>query len=262
MGYSTNKFDKKAAVEAGGWTVAWSEDITETDLLQGVVAAGVSFASDEPGPFLAWVTSLVQRTAESLESTVEKEAAQVARDVISRALSGHSAKEVTKAFSDWDMKAGAITYSGANTVGGVTISKTWGMKVYVGFRQRTPSGQPSAPVNTPGLPSDAIVPLVVNPPAYSTSQIVAFVNDSNAMRTYGAPVYVSIPALSQNDILVAGADVTNPFVEDKEHSEIICEMATLAYVLGRQLRIASASFVNEKILAISVAIVERDSVPQ
>ena len=65
-GYETNKFDLKAQVESGGWVVAWSEDITETDALRGVVAAGISVYSGNPAPFNAWCNQLIDRTISSL----------------------------------------------------------------------------------------------------------------------------------------------------------------------------------------------------
>jgi len=33
------------AEEAGGWVLAWSDDISETDVAEGLVAAGVSIYS-------------------------------------------------------------------------------------------------------------------------------------------------------------------------------------------------------------------------
>jgi hypothetical protein len=62
--YETNKFDLKARQEAGGWILAWSDDISETDAIQGVVAAGVSIYSGGSS-FALWIRNLVQRTIQS-----------------------------------------------------------------------------------------------------------------------------------------------------------------------------------------------------
>ena len=45
MGYRTNKFDHEREVEQGGWVVAWSHDISETDVAAGIVAVGISVFS-------------------------------------------------------------------------------------------------------------------------------------------------------------------------------------------------------------------------
>jgi hypothetical protein len=40
--YETDKWEIKDQVRAGGWKVAEGGEINETDILEGVVAAGVS----------------------------------------------------------------------------------------------------------------------------------------------------------------------------------------------------------------------------
>ncbi|NQX57530.1 hypothetical protein [Paenibacillus qinlingensis] len=143
-GYKTNKFDLKQKVENGGWIVAWSDDISETDAIQGVVAAGVSVVSSNPGPFLLWIEQLVERTISSLASDakqkftdeIRKQVNELAADVIKRALQGKDASEALKQFDTLDVKAGAIKYSGKNVVCGNTVTTTWGMKPYIAFRLR------------------------------------------------------------------------------------------------------------------------------
>jgi hypothetical protein len=261
MGYQTNKFDKEGAVEAGGWQVVWSDDITETDIAEGAIAGGVSIAVGNPAPFLTWLEALIDQTSASLGSGIGQQAASIAKNTILQALQGRTAAEITQDFSDWRFKAGAITYSGENTIGNLVLTRTWGMKIYAAVMQRSPSGTASGPVVTPNVPTDPFQPLTVVPPVYSTSQIVAFVNDSNAVRKFGAPVYVKIPAIDPNvDIIVKGCDVSNYTIEDPAHSELICKMAEVAYVFGRSLRIASAKYENNTIYAISVSITEKDTI--
>jgi hypothetical protein len=147
-GYETNKFDLKAGVEGGGWTAAWADDISETDVAQGLVAGGISIYSANPAPFIEWVEELVRRTIDSLSTSIQErfsqrvreQANQLAAEAIKAAVQGQSANEVLRQFDTVDFKAGAIKYGGRNYCKGfkqdVTLSRTWGMKPYVAFRWR------------------------------------------------------------------------------------------------------------------------------
>ncbi|MEM8721150.1 MAG: SH3 domain-containing protein [Cyanobacteria bacterium P01_G01_bin.39] len=176
-GYETNKFDKKALVEKNGWKASWADDISETDAARGAVAAGVSIYSANSAPFIAWVEQLVQRTLNTLSANLEgnarKEAEKLARQIIYDAVSGKSAKEITKQFDTIDFKAGAIKYSGRNYIGNQTISRTWGIKPYVAFRVRSSNPQP-------GLNPNSTISPITTPkiPKRSTCKI-AFAYDSN-----------------------------------------------------------------------------------
>jgi hypothetical protein len=120
--YITNKWDKKIEIEAGGWVAAWSDDISETDAINGVVAAGVSIYTGSPAVFIAWVKQLVERTIDSLISSASREfpdavfdkVLPLATDTIKAAIEGKDAKEVPKQYDTVDFKAGAIRYSGRN----------------------------------------------------------------------------------------------------------------------------------------------------
>lgn len=143
-GYKTNKFDQKDKIVSGGWVAGWADDIAEKDVLQGVVAAGVSVYSSNPAPFLYWVETLVNRTISSLSSSVKQrftadvrnKVKELTADVIKQAIQGKSARETLSRFDTFDIKAGAIKYSGKNQVCGNTVSTTWGMKPYVAIRIR------------------------------------------------------------------------------------------------------------------------------
>lgn len=146
--YESNKPELKKKVEEGGWTVAWSDDISETDAAQGLVAAGISLYAANGEPFVAWVESLVARNIASLKKEVaaafpdeaKKKAIELASKAIKEAIKKKDAKEITEQFGNIDFKAGIIKYSGRNykKVGSkkVTISETWGLKPYVAFRLR------------------------------------------------------------------------------------------------------------------------------
>ena len=144
-GYQTNKFDLQNEVEGGGWTVAWAEDISETDALKGVVAAGVSIYSSNPEVFMQWIKNLIDRTVDSLYANMQKEysekAVELASEVIISAIQGKTAKEISASMDTVDFKAGAIKYSGRNYIGDTTISRTWGLKPYVAFRIRSSSAR-------------------------------------------------------------------------------------------------------------------------
>lgn len=142
--YKTNKFRLKAEEESGGWILAWSDDISETDALQGVVAAGVSIYSGG-GSFALWINNLVQRTMRSTMRSVsarfpdyiQNQATSVAKQVIFDALQSKSPRRALRNYDTVDFKAGAIRYSGGNYLGDQLVGpRTWGMKVYLGFRVR------------------------------------------------------------------------------------------------------------------------------
>lgn len=142
--YETNKFDLKSKVEEGNWIVAWSDDISETDVASGIVAGGISIYSANPAPFLAWIQDLVNRTISSLTEdardkfpdAIKEQVNQLASEVIKQAIQGKDTREVFEQFDTVDFKAGAIKYSGRNMAFGATVSTTWGMKPYIAFRWR------------------------------------------------------------------------------------------------------------------------------
>ncbi|ABY46734.1 hypothetical protein [Bacillus mycoides] len=143
-GYLTNKFDLELKIENDGWITAWADDIAEKDVLQGVVAAGVSVFSSNPSAFLYRINNLVNRTISSLQTDAQHKftaemrrvANEIAADVIRRAIQGKSPLETFKQFDTFDFKAGAIRYSGRNMLCGNTVSTTWGMKPYIALRVR------------------------------------------------------------------------------------------------------------------------------
>ena len=89
--YETNKFDLKAQVEEGGWTVSWADDVAEKDVALGLVAAGVS-VFDGGGSFSVWVENLVRRTTTSLSSNLANssvaEAEKMTQKIIAEAIKG------------------------------------------------------------------------------------------------------------------------------------------------------------------------------
>jgi hypothetical protein len=139
--YETNKFDFKAKQEAGGWVLAWSDDISETDAIKGVVAAGVSAYTGSPA-FVLWVDNLVDKTIQSTTTSasvrfpdnIRSQVSNIAQEVILAAIQGKSAKSALKSFDTVDFKAGAIRYTGGNYLGKQLVGPhTWGMKIYLEF---------------------------------------------------------------------------------------------------------------------------------
>ena len=166
--YTSNKPYKITETMQGPpqWIAAWSEDISETDVIVGVVAAGISIYSASPSPFINWVKQLVQRTIDSLKQSAAKdfpqnildEVVQLATQAIKAAVKGENANEVFKQFGTVDFKAGAIKYSGRNYVWNIFAERydpigppTWGIKPYIAFRWRgagsSGSGQSSSKSN-------------------------------------------------------------------------------------------------------------------
>lgn len=164
-GYRSNKTSLMNNVAAGGWAVAWSDDITETDAGEGIVAAGVSIATDEPGPFMAWIQDLIDRTIDTLEDSaqqvfptyLESQLETLAADAIRAAVQGNSENNVLRSFDTLDFKAGCIAYSGGNFVLGNNVAPTGGLKPYVGIRWRGSANNKagnSNPGPSPGDPSN------------------------------------------------------------------------------------------------------------
>ena len=164
--YKTNKFELVAKQENGGWVLAWSKDITETDAINGVVAAGISIYTGGAA-FSLWVSELVDRTINSVADSgrrrfpeyVRVQSKELAQQVIYAAIQGKSPQQALKNFDTVDFKAGAIRYTGGNYVGDQLVGPhTWGMKIYLGFRVR-PSGQGTASGQGAGHPQAAAVGL-------------------------------------------------------------------------------------------------------
>jgi len=142
--YETNKFNLKAEQEAGGWILAWSDDISETDAINGAVAAGVSIYSGGTA-FALWIQNLVQRTIGSTMRSaetrfpdyIERDAESLAQQVIFDAIQSKSSRNALRNYDTVDFKAGAIRYTGGNYLGNQLVGPhTWGMKIYLGFRVR------------------------------------------------------------------------------------------------------------------------------
>jgi hypothetical protein len=84
------------------------------------------------------------------------------------------------------------------------------------------------------------VAIAEEPKRAVTNEILPYVNDSNSIRRLHAPMYVRIYDLEKNkdiDILLVGADVTDPSKDDADHSKIILNMATIAFATGKQLQV-------------------------
>lgn len=148
--YKSSKGKLIAQVESDGWKAAFAEDISETDVAKGVIAAGVTAVSGSP-VFLEWVRRLVTRTISTLEKDLEKEAEEykqqaieIAEEAIYKALKGEKAYEILRTFDTVDIKAGAIKYSGRNIFAGEPVGPpTWGLTPYVAFRVRSSSSMSS-----------------------------------------------------------------------------------------------------------------------
>lgn len=94
-------------------------------------------------------------------------------------------------------------------------------------------------------------------PTKVTNEIIGEVNNSYALRKFGAPVYVRIDSLSNEHILVIGTQVSpdDPNVKDDEHSKIITEMALIAFHTGKQLKLDFSLFQGNNLYATNASIV-------
>ncbi|MBV8611858.1 MAG: hypothetical protein JO034_31000, partial [Singulisphaera sp.] len=75
----TNRGDVENQVRQGGWAVAFGRELTETDLEEGAVAAGVSIFTDNPGPVLAWLDELISQSLAQMGTSIATTFAHVAR---------------------------------------------------------------------------------------------------------------------------------------------------------------------------------------
>lgn len=153
--YETNKWDRREEIAEGGWFVAYGAELTETDLIDGIVAAGVSIAMANPGPFIAWCESLVDRSIAKLEEAVSNVARYLGREALARLQSWAVDRLRTligarqdashgRRFAGLDCKVGLARYSGANREwfsnfsreGGYwhTISRTFSAQPYIAVR--------------------------------------------------------------------------------------------------------------------------------
>lgn len=164
--FETNKWDKKKAVKNGGWYVAYGRELTETDVIEGAVAAGVSVYTANTGPIMAWAERLIdesiaemQRSLGRLGSEFGQEAQRRARNVavsqIKKLIQGKRADESgIHNFGNIEFKAGVSEYNGRNMVwdpfyncpndcgGWNTVSTTWALVPYVKLRFK-PGYKPS-----------------------------------------------------------------------------------------------------------------------
>jgi hypothetical protein len=66
MGFTTNRDQVESEIKQGGWAVAFGRESTEEDVAKGLVAAGVSYATDNPAPFQAWLDELINESVAQL----------------------------------------------------------------------------------------------------------------------------------------------------------------------------------------------------
>lgn len=162
MRYITNKWEKKDAVKNGGWYVAYGRELTETDIIAGAVATGISIFSSNPGPVIAWAENLLQESIIEMKKSlgqignefgeeVQKRAVDLAIRTVKKLLQGKQ-EGVSDILSQGkiDFKAGVSEYNGENQAwdplygcsitnitncgGYQTISKTWALAPYIAIR--------------------------------------------------------------------------------------------------------------------------------
>lgn len=162
MSYETNKWDVKNRVRSGAWKVAEGREITETDLIQGTVAAGISIYTGDATAFVTWVENLVRESITQLSTSIQREVSDAARQqsidlanrTIRRLISGRSAGVELLNIGNVQFKAGVSKYTGRNRTwipnpfsrdGGYwqTLSTTHAWQPYVAFRLSSNSSGPS-----------------------------------------------------------------------------------------------------------------------
>ena len=128
MGFNSNRGQIEGQITQGGWSppngaVAFGGELQVQDIANGIVAAGVSFYLDNPGPFLAWLDDLTtqaviqmeQSIAQSFTPVARQQAIDFAKGVISTLLQGRNPGEQFTNLFDFNFKAGVAQFSGQNT---------------------------------------------------------------------------------------------------------------------------------------------------
>lgn len=172
--FETNKWEIKEEVKKGGWEVAEGRELTETDAIQGVVAAGVSIYSGNSAPFVAWLTKLLNESLNKLSGNIQsqftevakKQALDLARTTIKDLMSGQpKSGEALVQLGNIQFKVGVSHYIGKNREwiinlskeGGYwqTISTTHAYQPYVAMRFKAFGVQDDTPASPSLLKLDA-----------------------------------------------------------------------------------------------------------
>jgi hypothetical protein len=161
--YWTNKWEKKDEIREGGWKVAWGRELTETDAIEGTVAAGISIYTGNAAALTAWIKNLVAESVNQMSSSIQntfteaakEQAIALAKTTISNLLHGQTSGSQLLQFGNVQFKAGVGKYAGKNrqwipnlsAEGGYwqTLSTTWAYQPYVALRFASAGTPPSAP---------------------------------------------------------------------------------------------------------------------
>ncbi|HZZ80222.1 MAG TPA: hypothetical protein VFE62_17035 [Gemmataceae bacterium] len=123
MGFRTNRSDVENQVRQGGWAIAFGGELTEFDIAEGAVAAGVSIFTDNPGPVMAWLDQLISESLAQMGNSIaanfapvaRQQAEQFARGVIANLLRGRNVGEQFLDLFHFNLKAGVAQFVGQNT---------------------------------------------------------------------------------------------------------------------------------------------------
>jgi hypothetical protein len=122
--FVSNRKTVKARVENGGWKCGYGREITETDAIQGAVAAGVSIYSGNTAAIMAWLDQLIAESIAQMQAAIvatftavaREQAAEFAKQVIRTMLQGRLDQEDYKQFGTLAFKAGVCQFLGQNQV--------------------------------------------------------------------------------------------------------------------------------------------------
>lgn len=172
--FVTNKWEKKAAVRNGGWYVAYGRELTETDVIHGLVAAGISIYTSNSVVVSTWAQNLIKESIVEMQTSLGQVSNQFGLEAQrrSRNLAIHVIRDLLRGKRPGvsgilrhgvvEFKAGVSEYNGRNQVwdptygcsfgnfthcGGYrTISTTWALVPYVAIRFR-PGVSPRPPTH-------------------------------------------------------------------------------------------------------------------
>lgn len=67
---SSNRNEVRAALERDGWHVVWGKNFTEADWARGAKAIAQSVATENPGPFRAWFSGVMDENLAKIQRNV------------------------------------------------------------------------------------------------------------------------------------------------------------------------------------------------
>ena len=134
--WKTDKWDKKRAIEAGGWKVVYFEEIDSMDAVEAGIASYIGGPAGFELWFDTWITKAMVEFGKDASDTLDETAEEAAMDFVESMLDDLMAGKIPsvdmKTFGAIEIKGGIAEYHGCNTI-------------YNPFSQKRVCAHPEAP---------------------------------------------------------------------------------------------------------------------